>query len=211
MQHIKSGLTKEELHAMNLRDFCESVSGTLMKHGNLPEMPLTKRGQLRSCVVGTGQWMYSKRPCSRHVRFSTIAISDLAVNYEPIDLETDTACNTFHELSFEQRQQLQRPMYELVVYCLWKDHPDKTFLAEDIRAELDRKDPEKVARWSFRRCERYQEVHLKKWKKITKSSLWTKLNTSEWLWCRDDQVCYTKYLIAGHNSLVKIDRSNNDG
>ena len=37
------------------------------------------------------------------------------------------------------------------------------------------------------------------------------MNSSEWLWHRDDQVCYTKYLIAGHNSLVKIDRSNNEG
>ena len=100
-------------------------------------------------------------------------------------------------------------MYELVVYCPWKDHPDKTFLAEDIRAELDRKDPEKAAQWSFRQCERYQEVHLEKWK-ITKSPFWIKLNISERLWHRGDQVCYTKYLIAGHNSLVKIDRSNND-
>ena len=103
VQHIKSGLTKEELCAMNLRDFNESVSGIFMKHkhSNLPKTPLTNRGQLRSCVVGTEHWMYSKRPCRRHVRFSTIAISDLAVNYEPIDLETDTAPNTFHELPYE--------------------------------------------------------------------------------------------------------------
>jgi hypothetical protein len=63
-----------------------------------------------------------------------------------VDPPTEQSPKTFFEIPVDQRRQLARSQYEMVCYLPWREHPDATFLAQDVRDFLDRHDDEKGCR-----------------------------------------------------------------
>jgi hypothetical protein len=54
-------------------------------------------------------------------------------------------------MPIEKRRQLCRCYYELVSYVPWVEHPDKTFLNDDVRRDLEENDVETGMRYSLKR------------------------------------------------------------
>ena len=198
------GLSRKEVDEMSLREFCEKVNHHFKRRREQTNTKLGKRGQLKACVKGSGHWVLSKRRIRGHVRFSSILNSDLAAKYVPVDQDIDHSYKTFHEMPVEKRRQLARNYYELVCYVPWFDSPDKTFLQDDVRLDLEQNDPEANFRYSLKRCERYAEVYKRMWEE-------GKVAKPKTLWHYDLQSAYTMFLIQGHNSEVKAVRAAGEG
>ena len=201
---VLKGLSRKEVDEMSLREFCEKVNHHFKRRREQTNTKLGKRGQLKACVKGSGHWVLSKRRIRGHVRFSSILNSDLAAKYVPVDQDIDHSYKTFHEMPVEKRRQLARNYYELVCYVPWFDSPDKTFLQDDVRLDLEQNDPEANFRYSLKRCERYAEVYKRMWEE-------GKVAKPKTLWHYDLQSAYTMFLIQGHNSEVKAVRAAGEG
>ena len=201
---VLKGLSRKEVDEMSLREFCEKVNHHFKRRREQTNTKLGKRGQLKACVKGSGHWVLSKRKIRGHVRFSSILNSDLAAKYVPVDQDIDHSYKTFHEMPVEKRRQLARNYYELVCYVPWFDSPDKTFLQDDVRLDLEQNDPEANFRYSLKRCERYAEVYKRMWEE-------GKVAKPKTLWHYDLQSAYTMFLIQGHNSEVKAVRAAGEG
>ena len=194
----------QEIQQLNFKEFCETVRSQYKRKPNIENTKLYKKHELQSCEKGTGHWLLWKRRGRGHVRMSTTLNTDLASNYVPIDEDNDMSYTNFFSMPIEKRRQLVRASYELVCYEPWQDHPDKTFLTDDVRQYLDTNDPEASHRYSLLRCEQYYEEYEKRWKKgeVAKSGT---------AWHKDNQQAYTLYLVHGHNSDLKMRRADNDG
>jgi hypothetical protein len=195
---------KEELQTSNFKAFCETARWEYKRKSNIDNTKLYKKHQLKSCEKGTGHWIISKCRGRGHVRFSTTLNTDLACNYVPIDRDNEASYSDFMSMPTDKRRQLVRSYYELTAYVPWRDHPDKTFLSDDVLQDLDSNDPESGHRYSLQRCEKYYEVYEQKWKhgEVAKPGS---------AWHTDNQHAYTLYLVHGHNSDLKLQRADNDG
>jgi hypothetical protein len=194
----------DKLKQTNFKEFCETARCNYKRNTDLENTKLYKKHQLKTCEKGTGHWVISKRRGRAHVRFSTILNTDLACNYVPIDEDSEASYTKFMDMPIDKRRQLVRSFYELIVYEPWHDHPDNTFLSEEVKQDLVDNDPEVEQRYSLQRCERYYEVYDEKWRNGHVAPPGS-------AWHTDNQQAYTLYLVHGHNSDLKLRRADNDG
>jgi hypothetical protein len=148
-----TGFSKQAVELMSLREFAEQCNAKFIMSANVTLVDIDKKKKKRlKCVEeGSGHWKITRRKTRDHVRFSTILYTDLAANYEPIDVQSTSTPISFMELPIDKRRQLARNNYELVVYEPWQVHPDETFLTAETRAELKNNDSEFDYRYSFKR------------------------------------------------------------
>ena len=92
----KSGLTRDKIEAMNLRDFAECVHVEWKKYKRHETTDIDHRGnmKLKSCIKGSGYWLLTKHKKRTHVRFSTVLCTKLAHKYESI-INDCTTSQTF--------------------------------------------------------------------------------------------------------------------
>jgi hypothetical protein len=172
-----------DISQMNLRTFAERISHkwisrTKVKEAtttnddsddgdNESEYELPNGRRFRSRDINSGHWVLSlkKKPC--HIRWSTVLYTRPAIEYQPLDPENTTSQQRFFDVEISSRRLLQRAYQEMVCYLPWSENPDTTFLGQSTADELnnDDTDPDKDARYSLRRLQKYHEVYMQEWLK----------------------------------------------
>jgi RecA/RadA recombinase len=203
----KGDLTTDQLSAMNLREFAESINFTWVRNkkdcntDQDTEETTSNTVKWRCRDKRTGHWVMSKKRKAVHVRSSTLLYTDVAMKYTP-----DTSIDRFTELPREQQDQLKRVYQELVMYVPWKDDPDQSFLSSDAidRLNDDMNDPDRNCRYSLKRLHEYWKVYMKMLNDGAVAPVGSQ-------WHRDNQYSYTMYLANRHNKSIRQDRVANDG
>jgi hypothetical protein len=219
----KGKLTKDELIGMNLSEFAENVgfkwivnrksdepqcqNSSVHENNNEGECDdedterTSSRLKWRCRDRRSGYWSMWRKRKSCHIKPSTLLYTDLARNYMPMD-----GVSRFFDLPADKRNQLKRVYQEIVCYVPWQDSPDKTFLSNDVIAELatEGADPDSGSRYSLKMLEEYYKVYMRLWNKGLVAQPGTR-------WHRDNQYSYTMYLATQHNRIIHEDRVDNDG
>ena len=202
------GLTKEAVNSMCFNEFAEAVQHK-WKNSKKAETKLideTTKRKFRSRDVSTGHWhltLYRKR---KHTRPSTVLYTAPAIDYELVEHGMTTTQTTFYDLSMDKRHQLYRAYYELVMYVPWRSSPDETFLSNDVREVLN--DPERHVELENRHSLQRLEEFFKIYKQLYNNGEVAPPGSA---WQRDNQFCYSIYLVNQHNREVHLDRVDNNG
>jgi hypothetical protein len=174
-----------DLSKVNLRTFAENINHKWVLNTKGNQTPATNNGtddnnnqseyelphgrKFRSRDIDSGYWILrlKKKPC--HIRWSTVLYTRPVTEYQPIDPENTTSQQRFFDVEVSSRRLLQRAYQEMVCYLPWENNPDSTFLGQTITDDLnnDETDPDKDARYSLQRLQKYHEVYMKEWLKGT--------------------------------------------
>lgn len=203
----KHVLTKEELAAMNLREFAETINHRWVD--DKVQETIINTGQpkkLRSRDVTGGHWVLKRNNTRRHIRWSTVLYTQPACQYEPIEFGKTTSQLNYFDLPTEKRKQLYRGYQELVCYVPWTGSPDESFLSPEVRQSLEEEllDSERDQRYNLRRLEEFFKVYDDMYRRGEVAPPGSQ-------WHRDNQFSYSMYLASKHNRDVRLDQIENKG
>jgi len=193
---------------MNFSEFVETVSRKWVctKKADAKVIDETSKRKFRTRDINSGHWEFGCTKKRRHVRPSTVLYTKPAIDYEFVQQGRTTTQTTFFDLTVEQRHQLYRAYYELVMYMPWEKTPDETFLPPDVQEMLaDRNRHEEIdSRHSLLRLEEFCKVY----KQFFSDG---KVAEPGSAWQRDNQYSYSTYLVNQHNRDIHLDRVDNRG
>jgi hypothetical protein len=205
---LGSGLTSSQVEAMNFNEFASTVRHRWVGEREIgsDDIEGTNKRKFRTRDVNSGHWMLTKYQKTAHTRPSTVLYTAPAIDYELVEPDKTTTQTTFFDLPTQKRNQLYRAYYELVQYVPWKNSPDETFLAADIREKLNSKEthPELGSRHSLMRLEEFFKIYQRVWNE-------GKVAPAGSVWHRDNQFAYTMFLVGQHNRHVQLERADNQG
>jgi hypothetical protein len=204
----KNKLTREELAAMNLREFAETIIYRWIPNRQQQETAIggNTRRKLRTRDVNSGHWVMKRNTSRRHTRWSTVLYTPPAIQYEPVEFGKTTSQLMYFDLPAEKRNHLYRSYQELVCYVPWKESPEESFLSQAVQTSLDEElqDPEKDQRYSLRRLEEFYRVYQRMWHNGQIAPPGTQ-------WARENQFCFSLYLATKHNKHINFQRVDNNG
>jgi hypothetical protein len=204
----KNRLTREELAAMNLRQFAETINYRWIQDKQEEDSAIgavTPR-KIRTRDSKSGHWLMKRNTTRRHTRWSTVLYTPPACEYEPVEFGKTTTQLMYFDLSPEKRKHLYRSYQELVCYVPWMDSPEESFLSPAVQRMLEEEleDPEKDQRYSLRRLEEFFRVYQTMWNN-------GEIAPAGSQWHRDNQYSYSMYLANKHNRDIHLDRVDNKG